>query len=124
MISRREVLQGGVLIASVPLIPTALADPSLYRVLFDQRFAASREFGAHAQWQGHTVRGFNGDITNVWFEELRPKWRQGPAAIAGLTAHGALFCLERLAWDAGMRVRKSEELPSDSHESLYSWVIA
>jgi hypothetical protein len=105
MISRREVLQGGVLIASVPLVPTALADPSLYRVLFDQRFAASRDFGARAQWQGHAVRGFNGDITNVWFEELRPKWKHGPAAIAGLTTH-------------------SEELPSDSHESLYSWVIS
>ena len=140
MISRRQILRSGLaatavpLLASLPLVPAAtatdptatrlLAHPSLYRVIFDQRFAASRQFGTEARFQGHAVSGFNGDITNVWFNELRPRWKEGPAAIAGLTAHGALFCLERLAWDAGMRVIESVELPSDTHEPLYSWVIS
>src|SRR5262249_14378558 len=31
-------------------------------------------------------------------------WRERPAAIAGMTDYAAIFCLERLAWDAGMRV--------------------
>ena len=140
MISRRQILRSGLaatsipLLASLPLVSAAaaadpsavriLAHPSLFRVIFDQRFAASRHFGTEARFRGHAVSGFNGDITNVWFNELRPRWKEGPAAIAGVTAHGALFCLERLAWDAGMRVIESAELPSDTHEPLYSWVIS
>ncbi len=38
------------------------------------------------------------------FRSCGPPLEAGPAAIAGLTAHGALFCLERLGWDVGMRV--------------------
>jgi hypothetical protein len=138
MISRRYILKSGLaatslpLVASLPLVSTAatpsavqvLSHPSLYRVIFDQRFAASRNFGAEARWQGHSVQGFNGDITNVWFNDLRPRWKAGPAAIAGFTAHGALFCLEQLAWDVGMRVVERTELTSTAHEPLYTWVIA
>ena len=136
MINRRQVLQSGLAATSIPLVTAVslaplqsahakvLAQPALFRVLFDQRFAASREFGRGAQWRGLTVQGFNGDITNVWFQDLHPRWQQGPAAIAGFTAHGALFCLERLAWDVGMRVTVREERCYDEHEALYSWVIA
>lgn len=136
MINRRQVLQTGLAATSLPIIAgvsfvplqtahaRALEHPSLYRVLFDQRFAASRDFGREAQRRGQSVQGFNGDITNVWFHDLHPRWQQGPAAIAGFTAHGALFCLERLAWDVGMRVTHRAEQKYDGHESLYSWVIA
>jgi hypothetical protein len=139
MISRRQMLQSGLAASSLPLVAgvslvggsfpqsvhaRALEQPGLYTVLFDQRFAASREFGRHAQWQGQRVQGFNGDITNVWFNDLHPRWRQSPAAIAGFTAHGALFCLERLAWDVGMRVTHRAEQRYEGHEPLYSWVIA
>lgn len=136
MINRRQVLQSGLAATSIPLVAgvsltalqaahaKVLEHPSLYRVLFDQRFAASREFGRDAQWRGQPVQGFNGDITNVWYHDLHPRWQQGPAAIAGLTAHGALFCLERLAWDVGMRVTYREELRFAGHEPLYTWVIA
>ncbi len=136
MISRRQILQSGLVATSLPIIAgvslaplqsahaKALGHPRLYKVLFDQRFAASREFGREAQWQGHSVQGFNGDITAVWYHDLHPRWQQGPAAIAGLTAHGALFCLERLAWDVGMRVTHRDEQRHEGHEPLYSWVIA
>jgi hypothetical protein len=136
MISRRQMLQSGLAATSLPLVASvslaplthahakALEHPALYKVLFDQRFAASREFGREAQWQGQSVQAFNGDITNVWYHDLHPRWRKGPAAIAGLTAHGALFCLERLAWDVGMRVTHRAEHQYEGHEPLYSWVIA
>jgi len=136
MISRRQMLQGGLVAASIPLVAgvslaslqpahaEAFQQPHLYKVLFDQRFAASRDFGREAQWQGHSVQGFDGDITEVWFHDLHPRWQRGPAAIAGLTAHGALFCLERLAWDVGMRVSHRAEQRFEGHEPLYSWVIA
>jgi hypothetical protein len=136
MINRRQVLQSGLAATSIPLVAglslaplqaahaKVLEHPSLYRVLFDQRFAASREFGSQAQWHGQNVQGFNGDITNIWYRDLHPRWQQAPAAIAGFTAHGALFCLERLAWDVGMRVTHRVEQRFDGHEPLYSWVIA
>ena len=47
---------------------------------------------------------YDGDVTPVWFHQLDPVWRQYPLAVAGLTTEGALFCLEQLAWDNGMRV--------------------
>jgi predicted methyltransferase len=136
MISRRQILQSGLAATSLPLVAglsfaplasaqaRALEHPALYKVLFDQRFAASREFGREALWQGQSVQAFNGDITNVWYHDLHPRWKHGPAAIAGFTAHGALFCLERLAWDVGMRVTHRAEQRFEGHEPLYSWVIA
>lgn len=136
MIDRRSLLQGGLALSSLPLVAPlslsgartaharALEHPGLYKVLFDQRFAASREFGRDAQIAGHPVHGFNGDITDVWYRDLNPRWKTGPAPIAGLTAHGALFCLERLAWDVGMRVTHSSEQRYAGHEPLYLWVIA
>jgi hypothetical protein len=41
-----------------------------------------------------------------------------------LTAHGPLFCLERLAWDHGMRVIARVEQSRENGEDLFSWVIA
>ena len=136
MINRRQVLQSGLAATSLPLVAgvsvvslqsahfKALEHPALYRVLFDQRFAASREFGREAHWRGLNAHAFNGDITHVWYHDLHPRWQHGPAAIAGFTAHGALFCLERLAWDVGMRVTHRAEQRYEGHEPLYSWVIA
>src|SRR5690349_11244800 len=135
MMNRRQVLQSGLAATSLPLVAgislaplataqaRALEHPALYKVLFDQRFAASRAFGREALWRGQSVQGFNGDITQVWYHDLHPRWQKGAAAIAGLTAHGALFCLERLAWDVGMRVTHRVEQRYDGHEPLYAWII-
>jgi hypothetical protein len=50
------------------------------------------------------TQAIRGDITEVWFSDLYYRWKQAPAAIAGMTAPGAIFCLEMLARDAGMRM--------------------
>jgi hypothetical protein len=89
--------------AGTPFEPTLKPLP-LYKVIFDQRFPASRDFADEAQTLGLPVHGIEGDITDVWFHDLSLRWKQEPVAIAGLTAHGPLFCLERLAWDHRMRV--------------------
>lgn len=82
---------------SAPVIP-------LYRVVVDGRFEESVAFAREAQGLGNAVSMTDGDVTRLWYEELEPRWRSGAAAIAGLTAHGPLFCLERWSWDHGMRV--------------------
>jgi hypothetical protein len=53
---------------------------------------------------GVAVHAIKGDITDFWLHGLDPRWKKAPVAIAGLTAYGPLFCLERLAWDHSMRV--------------------
>lgn len=116
MANRREFLQAGLTALAVPLAARSVLSPSLaawaaessatplYKVVFDERFAACRAFAGEAKRLGAPVHGIRGDMTSLWFDDLYARWKQGPAAIAGLTAHGALFCLERLAWDHRMRV--------------------
>ena len=133
MTSRREVLQVG-LAASVMLPLGARARSvavgaarvetvTLYKVLYDTRFAASVAFARRAAASGVAVHAMTGDMTRFWYDDLYHRWRQGPAAIAGLTAYGALFCLERLAWDQRMRVVYRGE-HAEPAETLFSWVIA
>lgn len=112
MTSRRALLKAGLAASALPLAAGArfaAAEPAraavpLYKVLYDTRFAASVAFAERAAARGLAVLGMDGDVTRIWYHDLYHRWRQAPAAIAGLTAHGALFCLERLAWDQRLRV--------------------
>ena len=137
MTSRREVLKVGLAAsAMLPLgararsvaVGAAPAEAvTLYKVLYDTRFAASVAFARRAAASGVAVHAMAGDMTRFWYDDLYHRWRQGPAAIAGLTAHGALFCLERLAWEQRMRVvSRGEHAASlgEPAEALFSWVIA
>ena len=76
----------------------------LHLAIFDSRFVHCRRFGAAMNTYGVPSAGFHGDVTNLWFAGLDPVWRSRPVSIAGMTSQGVLFCLERLAWDHGMRV--------------------
>ena len=145
MTSRREFLKAG-LTASALLPVGARADFAVvagasaaivpfYKVLYDTRFPASVAFARRAAARGFALHAIAGDMTRFWYDDLYHRWREAPTAIAGLTAHGALFCLERLAWEHRMRVVYRREQPgavqsSTEHpeglpsESLFSWVIA
>jgi hypothetical protein len=132
MVNRRDVVLGGFAVATFPIFADAVGARStapvrqssvatpLYKVIYDERFAASVEFGREARARGFAVHAIRGDMTELWYYDLDPKWKQEPAAIAGLTAQGPLFCLERLSWDHGMRVTVREPRP----DGLYSWLIA
>jgi len=114
--NRREMLQSGIAATALPVVGGAgwLPAPQrgdvgvqplpIYKVIFDQRVGEARAFGQEMLRQGLAVQPFDGDMTNLWYDDLYPRWRRSPVAIAGLTAHGPLFCLERLAWDFDMRV--------------------
>jgi hypothetical protein len=115
MTNRRELLRIGLAAATVlPLgasatvraVGSAGQQPHvpLYKVVYDTRFAASVAFANRVTAHGIAVEAMAGDMTRFWYDDLYHRWRQGPAAIAGLTAHGALFCLEQLAWAERMRV--------------------
>ncbi len=114
MTNRRELLQIGIAATALPLAArAALAAPyaaddvgvvPIYQVLYDVRFAASVAFARRAEARCSSTHAIEGDMTRFWYDDLYHRWLREPAAIAGLTAHGPLFCLERLAWDRGLRV--------------------
>lgn len=138
MIKRREFLQSAALTASaLPLLSSPLLHgaalseqneislPPIYKFIYDQRFPAGVAQAGKLRQLGLASYGITGDITDLWYLDLYYRWREGPAAIAGMTAHGALFCLERLAWDVGMRVLSRSTHPSGAKEEpIYSWIIA
>ncbi|MGH8228063.1 MAG: hypothetical protein ACREU3_09210 [Steroidobacteraceae bacterium] len=106
---------------------------SLRLVLFDERFAAACRFGKAMRRNGLPVRAIRGDVTDVWYSRLHPLWKREPAAVAGLTAYAAMFCLERLARDHGLRMtrfgaRTAHVGALAVHEQsgaveLHSWII-
>jgi hypothetical protein len=76
----------------------------LTHVVCDARFRSSQAVAIEAARLGLPVVSIDGDISDFWFHDLAPVWSTAPHAIAGLTAHGPLFCLERFGWDHGLRV--------------------
>ena len=113
-VNRREVVAGCVAAVAVPLVLEGVLGhapasdsrgaTALFRIIYEGSAASGRAFGREASRLGGAVREIRGDMTQVWYEEIAPRWRHEGAAIGGLTAAGALFCFEQLAWDAGMRV--------------------
>lgn len=114
MTNRRQFLQIGVTATALPLASRAahaagvdlggVESVPLYAVVYDTRFAASVAFARRAEALGFRIEAIEGDMTQLWYDELYHRWQRGPAAIAGLTAHGPLFCFDQLARDQGMRV--------------------
>ena len=138
MTTRRDFLQ---LALTAPLLPASLRLPSsdsrtdslsarvhlgsLYTVLCDERFGESVAFAEEMSTHGTPVTRFCGDITDFWYRDLSQRWKAEPVAIAGVTTHGPLFCLERWGWDHGLRISQREDLSvAGEHEALIRWVIA
>lgn len=76
----------------------------LHAVVFDERFEQAVRFGGEASRLGLRSRSIRGDVTDLWFNELHPLWKRAACPVAGVTAYAALFCLERLGWNHGLRV--------------------
>jgi hypothetical protein len=138
MTTRRDFLQ---MALTAPLLPSSLrvSPPdgrtdyifahtrpgALYTVLCDERFADSVAFAEETSRRGTPVTRFRGDITDFWYRDLSQRWKADPVAIAGVTTHGPLFCLERWGWDHGLRIAERQDLPvAGEHETLIRWVIA
>lgn len=123
MPSRREFIQTGLAasaLAAFPLtaLPT-LADTTneepypLFKVVFDQTLPAGEAFGAEATRRGAPATAVGGNAGGVWMNEIEPRWKRGPAVLAGLTDRSSLFCFELLARDYGMAVvYRAEHCPT------------
>ncbi len=126
MTDRRQVLVGSLAGSLLPL--SALASAAWageggrpYRAIFDRTLKAGRAFAAEAAARGWAAVAIDGDVTDLWYHDLGPRWREGPAAIAGVTHGSSFFVLDHLARSAGMRVISRADL---QEEAAVSWLIA
>jgi hypothetical protein len=114
--SRREVLKGA---AAAPLAagalgwsPASAAPPrALDLAIYDARFPVAQGLAAALGRARVAAHAISGDVTEVWYRRLDRRWRERPMRIGGLTDAAALFVLERLAWDQGLRVAWSITVP-------------
>lgn len=125
MYNRRTFIQASaaastasVLAASAGAWPAAaLAAASsridFYKVVFDREHPAALAFGQAAGNAGLSVQAIGRDVTALWYDDLYHRWRQGPAAIAGMTPARVANCLQVLAQGSGLRmVFRAEHLPA------------
>jgi hypothetical protein len=140
MPSRREFIQTGLAVSIAPValpIPTIEglaarvdvrlpAHRPLYCVVLDVRYPWAGDLAREARRLGIKAVRTSGDITDFWYRDLSLRWRDTPVAIAGVTANGPLFCLERFGWDHGLRVvfRDTSVESAPDGETLLTWVIA
>ena len=76
----------------------------LHAIYFDERFAATLAFGREVARLGGRTQAMSGTVHDFWYNDLAPRWRTQPIAIAGMTDPQAIFLLEMMAADVGMRV--------------------
>jgi len=123
MASRRRFLQIGATAGAWPLVARAAQAAGLdtvggphtplLAVVYDARLAASVSFGRRAEALGLRAHAIEGDMTRLWYDEVYHRWQERPAALAGLTAHGPMFCFVELARDVRMRlVFRAEHQPT------------
>ena len=130
MTNRREFLQTGVTLSALPMMsgqavagqvtPAKLQPRALHCFVFEGGYADARAVAAHAD-PGAALHAIDGDVTALWYDVLDRPLKNTPRAIAGITTGEALFVLERLGWDRGLKVvyRGVHSLPKDgqvSHE--------
>ncbi len=127
MASRREVIQAGVMASAMPASALATAAAraatpplSIYKAVFDERYAAGRAYGARAAARGLAAAAIRGDVTDLWFHDLScagrrgrrrsPAHRPGVAVLPGATGAGRRH--------AGGAAR------TGAGDGLVSWLIA
>jgi hypothetical protein len=107
--SRRTFLKSGMAACAAgamtgPVSAPGRVVPYYYKAVFDNRFHEPRLFAAEAAARRIPTAAIQGNVTNLFFDDLDLRWKQGPVRLTGLTTPAALFCLDLLARDRGMRV--------------------
>ncbi|MBW8840615.1 MAG: hypothetical protein JF608_02185 [Sphingomonadales bacterium] len=110
MATRRAFLSGATVSSVMLAVPAARATSAPpaparpMRAVIDHSLLPGHIFAERARTYGAAIDWFTGDVSTLWLTELAPMLRNRAEPIVGLTRAGALFCLERWAWDLRMRV--------------------
>lgn len=140
MTNRRQFIQSGLALTAVSssvlaVLPAGVGATGnaealrLERFVFDNRFAVAVEIAQQVARQGIPLAETSGDLTDLWYDYLEPRWKTAPEALAGVTTRYGLFVLETLAADHRMRVvYRAEHAAAQheriAHEPIFSWIIA
>ena len=73
-------------------------------VLFDSQYLESQSFAAAVKAKGTPITDINGNLSNLWYQQLRHQLLSDRKPLLGMTSRLDLFCLEELARDVGMKV--------------------
>jgi len=115
LIDRRQLIRSGLALAASLSAGTVSAAVSVSgpaalrrlrpaRFVFDRRVAAAVAAARAAAVFGAPAVGIEDDLTRLWYDDLDLEWKRAPMTLAGVTTPQALFILETLAADRGMRV--------------------
>jgi len=130
MVNRRNFVAGSAALAALSTVPFARSRAAGLRtervpsgaqlVIVDRALPEASAFAAEAIAAGYDTRLFDRDVGALWMNEIEPRLRLGPVAIAGLTGAATLFCLDLLARDYGAHVAQRSPVASDA----VGWLIA
>jgi hypothetical protein len=73
------------------------------RIFFDPRRAHALAFGETARQLGVRTHALSGEVDDPCYDDLQRRWRIARTPVAGITDFRALFLLQMLASDAGLR---------------------
>ena len=113
MVNRRSVMKLGAATVAGALVnlpvfgrdlSPARAHIAFDRAVFDERFAECRGFATELHGAGIFTSAIRGDVAKLWYDDLRVHLSENRLPVTGSTDRAALFCLEELARDVGMRV--------------------
>ena len=107
--NRRTVLGGAAALGSGALGPmAAMAHQRRGRfqgmVLLDRSAPRAQSFAHVARRLGAQVAFTDGDLTDLWTQDLEQRWRAAPAMMAGLTRPGAVSFLQLMGQRNRMRL--------------------
>jgi hypothetical protein len=108
MITRRTLLVRGIAAAASLSVTSAFSLNALaqhssssalpfHKLLFDGRYAAGKLFGSAAANLGMDVHDIDGDVTGIWYRDLRHLWKEADVAIAGLTTFSSYLSLKMMS---------------------------
>lgn len=120
MARRRDLLRFGIAASLWPLARATAAVPrhlpassdlsafdcsAIDCIVYDRRYAAGLAVAQRAATLGLAAQAIDGDVSALWYDDLRLRARQRPPLLAGLTTGPSLFCLCEFARDANLRLR-------------------
>jgi hypothetical protein len=117
-LDRREFVTGAAAIAASSSLSVASASDTHAALFVCDRHCAGQLRGAH---HNGNILWFNGDVTPIWWNTLRPLWRSEQTRVIGVTRAPALFCLEQLAHRDRHRVIARQTLRGSD---AIGWIIA
>jgi hypothetical protein len=104
--NRRKFLQlGATSMAALPLTGHAFSHGFVvnsktvpfYKVVYDENFKDCLNFAEEAQKLGAATHGISGDVSALWFQDIKPLLQDAPGIVAGLTRESSALYIGALA---------------------------